>query len=208
MLIWPAALAGAGLAGAMSLVGQERANRQTRELTREQMAFQERMSSTSWQRGVEDMRLAGINPMLAFSQGGASSPGGASAKMEDVIGPAVSSAMHMMRMKKELKVMDAQAYKTEAEGHFADAQAKIANYGTDVKLPTGRTRHVPYRALGNQADYMLRLQQGGLTAAQRSALEISPFGSKFIGTDVLQKARELFGGFKPRYGGIKWREKN
>lgn len=38
--------------------------------------WQEQMSNTAYQRAVQDMRKAGINPMLAFSQGGASTPSG------------------------------------------------------------------------------------------------------------------------------------
>lgn len=41
--------------------------------------FQERMSNTSYQRAMADMEKAGLNPMLAYSQGGASLPTGSTA---------------------------------------------------------------------------------------------------------------------------------
>lgn len=62
--------------------------------------FQERLSNTSYQRGVEDMRQAGISPMLAYMKGGASTPSGSAGSAGSV--PAGSTALMNKVFKAEL----------------------------------------------------------------------------------------------------------
>lgn len=52
--------------------------------------WSERMSSTTYQRTMKDMLQAGLNPMLAYSNGGSSVPTGASASFATSIDPSGS----------------------------------------------------------------------------------------------------------------------
>lgn len=59
----------------------ERALADNRALAQESRNWQEMMANTAYQRAVKDMQAAGINPILAYSQGGAAVPGGATASI-------------------------------------------------------------------------------------------------------------------------------
>lgn len=98
---------GSLITGGLSLIGGLFGQKKTDDRLREQMAFQEHMSSTAYQRSMDDMRKAGLNPMLAYQQGGASTPAGASSPALDVLTPAVHTAQAAKRLSAEVDNMHA-----------------------------------------------------------------------------------------------------
>jgi len=122
--MWAAAIpAVAGAASAwLSYKGQKDANDDNKKMSREQMAFQERMSNTQWQRGVADMKAAGINPMLAVSQGGASSPSGSMSTSQNTMSNVGSSAKEAAMAVQQLSNLSADTEVKKAQAANINAQ--------------------------------------------------------------------------------------
>jgi hypothetical protein len=116
---------GAALSGAASLIGGAMANAQSVQSAREQMQFQERMRDTQYQAAVKDLQKAGLNPMLAYSNGGAAVPSGAMAQIKDALGPAVNSAVDAYT--KQQAVETAKTAQEQAQAEIAKTKADTIN---------------------------------------------------------------------------------
>lgn len=128
------AAVGASIGGAFDgAASTSKANKRNQEMSREQMLFQERMSNTAYQRSMKDLDKAGLNPMLAFQQGGASSPSGSQATATpelttDSINGLINSAVDSYKKSKENKLLEAKTNteKTVQELNSASAKATRA----------------------------------------------------------------------------------
>lgn len=122
---------GSILGGLIGKSGQASANRANLKIAREQMAFQERMSSSAYQRSASDLKKAGLNRILALGSP-ASSPAGASATMQNekaMLGQAVQNAAMTAAQIQNIK---AQTKKTNTETTALGIRAAAGEAGTAV----------------------------------------------------------------------------
>ena len=171
-------ISGSGLLSAgLSYYGTHETNINNKQMAQTQMQFQERMRDTQYQSAVKDLQAAGLNPMLAYSQGGNAAPSGALGyAAQSALGSAVDAYNRSSSNEAEVNLKKEQEENARATTDATKATtAKLiqdtkTSAASEVNLAANTAKALQDARTGSASEARER-EQAKLIRAQAAAVE-------------------------------------
>ncbi|QCQ84927.1 DNA pilot protein [Blackfly microvirus SF02] len=189
-------LLGSVVGAGASMFNQDKTNEMQQQMMQQQNSFQERMSSTAYQRASTDMQAAGLNPMMMFGGGSAASSPTGAAPSASVKAPgsgidsstferALSSATQQRVADKTIDNLVDQNAKIKAETLTEDARflsesqrsRLLKGQTANVAADTDKTRAV-IPVIANQA--ITAKNESDISPGVRKLLDQSGYGGRKV----------------------------
>lgn len=145
--------------------GQSQANESNAQQAKDNRDFQERMRATQYQTAVEDMRKAGLNPALAYQQGGAGTPSGAQAQMQNTAAGAGTAAADAFRSFQDMRRTNAEIERTTAETDQIRTATQVSGQDLLLKILAKETG---YRTFGEALERIKAEARGATNSANEA----------------------------------------
>lgn len=180
------------IAGAvLGYLGQKQANDANVEQAGINRDFQANMSGTAYQRAVGDMQAAGLNPMLAYSQGGASTPIGGMPQVQNALGAGVASGQQTAQTWQAIQQAKATAAQVEnIKAQTDKTRSETMEHKLNTALLVANTRNAEMGSFDKEEHAIVNRNIHRLSAGELGAQGLSDARPGIGHSAVIQRLRE------------------